>query len=72
MEGLNLDIDTKTLEQCLKEISHIGGTTYQNICTGENVFVPWGTLDWIVVLGLGLLGLVSLGIFIKTIVSSSL
>ena len=42
----NLNIDSKTLEQCLKEISNFGATTYQNICTGESTVVVWGGADW--------------------------
>lgn len=44
---MNLNIDSKTLEACLKTINNVGSTTYQNICTGEATVVPWGVLDWI-------------------------
>ena len=32
---------------CIKEISNIGHTQYQNICTGALSTVPWGVSDWI-------------------------
>ncbi len=47
METLNLNVDAKTLEQCLKSVSDFGGTTYQNICTGASNFVAWGSVDWV-------------------------
>ena len=43
--ALNLNIDSKTLDSCLKTINNIGSTTYQNICTGQSVVVPLGSLD---------------------------
>ena len=42
----NLNIDSQTLEQCLKSINHFGSTTYQNICNGQSSVVAWGGLDW--------------------------
>ena len=44
--SLNLNIDSKTLDACLKSINQIGGTTYQNICTGQSAYVGWGSVDW--------------------------
>lgn len=44
---VDLNIDQKTLEACLKSINNIGGTVYQNICTGQEKFVPWGSADWL-------------------------
>jgi len=32
--------------QCVKEISNIGSSTFQNICNGELTVVPWGTSTW--------------------------
>jgi len=43
----------KNIESCLKTITDIGRTTYQNICTGELVTVPWGHVDYIL-LGIGI------------------
>ena len=47
MENVNLNIDAKTLEQCLKSISNWGETIYQNICTGQSSSVTWGTMDFV-------------------------
>lgn len=45
---LNLNIDQKTLEACLKPIQNITNTTYQNVCTGQSVIVPAGTFDYVI------------------------
>lgn len=49
----NLNIDSKTLDACLKSINQIGSTVYQNVCTGQNATVPWGSLDWFLIVTLG-------------------
>lgn len=71
MENLNLNIDSKTLEQCLKSISDFGGTTYQNICTGASNYVAWGGADWFLAIILCILGagfaLVMLAIFFRVL-----
>ena len=59
---MNINLDSKTLEQCLKEVNNIGGTIYRNICTGESKFVEWGTGDWagytaLALIVMGLIGL---------------
>jgi len=53
----NLNIDSKTLEQCLKTVSNFGSNTYQNICTGESSVVSWGNADWVGIIVLSLLGI---------------
>ena len=40
------------LSECLKPILDIGGTTYVNLCTGAESFVPWGSMLW------GLIGMI--------------
>ena len=56
---------------CIKAISNIGSTTYQNICSGSASIVPWGSADWI---GVGVMGLMTalllalIGVFIKVVV----
>lgn len=44
---MNINLDQRTLDMCLKEINNIGSTTYQNICTGQSTVVPWGVGNWI-------------------------
>ena len=46
---MNINLEQQTLEMCLKQISNIGSTTYQNICTGELSVVMWGTTDWAII-----------------------
>ena len=53
----NLNIDSKTLEQCLKSISNFGSTTYHNICTGQTYLVPMGGLDWLELIILSAIGI---------------
>ena len=67
-----VNVDAKTLEMCLKSIHGFGVTTYQNICTGAITSVPWGTLDWIITLGLlGISGaiLLLIGMFVAMAMS---
>lgn len=43
----NLNLDTKTLEQCLKTVSHFGSNEIHNICNGQIDIIPWGGADWL-------------------------
>jgi len=65
----NINLDSQTLEQCLKTINRIGSTTFQNICNGQVSSVPWGGVDWILVLTLWMLGLAFLVVMIRAILS---
>ena len=65
--NIDLQIDSQTLEQCLKSINNFGKTTYQNICTGQVTVVPWGALEWIVVLILIMIGLAMAGMMLRMI-----
>ena len=64
METLNLNLDAKTLETCLKSINNFGYTVYQNICTGQQNLVHWGDADWFLVVFLFGIGLIVLLIFV--------
>jgi hypothetical protein len=36
---------------CIKEVrNNIGHTIFHNICDGTTEMVPWGTLDWLVMI----------------------
>lgn len=48
--NLNLNVDSRTLEACLKTINNFGSTVQQNICTGQSVSIPWEGLDWVIVI----------------------
>jgi len=37
------------LNECFKEVSNIGSTTYQNICDGTSQVVPWGSMMWVMI-----------------------
>ncbi len=43
---VNVNLDQKTLDACLKTIDNFGNTIYQNICTGQSWTVPTGSFDW--------------------------
>jgi len=45
---MNINLDQKTLEACLKTITNLGSTTYLNICTNQTSVVPWGLGEWVV------------------------
>lgn len=61
---VNLNVDAKTLEQCLKATSNYGETLYRNICTGTVTSVPWGTVDWALAIVLTSLGVALLGVLL--------
>lgn len=63
----NLNIDSKTLDQCLKTIYNFGSNTYQNICTGQSYVVNWGSLDWVMTVALAIIGIGMFLFFIKMI-----
>lgn len=65
---LNLKVDNKTLEACLKTINNIGSTIHQNICTGEAVTIQWGTLDWALALFFAAI-LIAMIIMLTTIIT---
>ena len=68
---LNLNIDQKTLDACLKSINGFTHITYQNICTGQSVSVPTGPLDYffffVFVLPFGILVLVGVAKFLHIV-----
>jgi len=41
-----MQLQYQTLDQCLKSTSELYGTTYQNICTGSNHYIPNGFWDY--------------------------
>lgn len=64
---MQIDLNQQNLEACLKEVNNIGGTIYQNICTGQSNYVPWGTGDWLFILG-ALFFMISTVIFITIMI----
>lgn len=67
----NINLDTQSLQQCLKEVWHFGYTDFVNICTAQTNAVSWGGLDWIVVLGcilvFGGIGITGLALVIRLV-----
>ena len=43
----NYELDLQNLN-CIKEINHIGSTTYVDICNTTREVVEWGAFDWII------------------------
>jgi hypothetical protein len=59
----SVNLNSQNLEQCLKTIDKLGSTVYVNICNGTVNTVPFGGLDWALVIFLvvgGLLGILFL------------
>lgn len=65
MNELNLNIDSKTLEQCLRSVNNFGSTTYQNICTNQATTVQWGTVDYAVAIVLFLIAIGFISLIIR-------
>lgn len=61
----NIELYNKTLEACLRTVSGFSEQTIYNICTGQVNIVPLGFWDYVMTVGLALLGLVFIFMFIK-------
>jgi len=71
---MDINLNQQAIENCLKEVHNIGGTTFQNICDGSSSYVAWGAGDWLVNLtmsGMILVVLVTVVLFLVAIVSVS-
>jgi len=55
--------------EVIKDESHFGFTIHHNISKGTQVRVPWGSLDWFILLGVTLFFLTFLAAFGSMIVS---
>jgi hypothetical protein len=53
----NLNLDSQTLEQCLKSTTKFGETVYTNICNGQTYSIPMGAMDLV-----GFLILIAIGL----------
>lgn len=65
MNNINLDVNSKTLEACLKTVRNFGGIIYKNICNGSSTYVPWGSIDWMALIVLLVIFVFIIGILIK-------
>ena len=36
---------------CIRASHSVGGDTFYNVCTGAHYWVPWGSSDWLGVIG---------------------
>lgn len=48
---VNLNVDQKTLDMCIKEVNNFTSTTFVNICNGQSSIVPTGTFDYFMFFG---------------------
>ena len=56
---MNLNISGQTIEQCVQEVKNIGHTRVINICNDNTHIIPWGSMDWILLIMLiSLIGIV--------------
>jgi len=69
---MDVNLSQQAIENCLKEVHHIGGTTFQNVCDGSSSYVAWGAADWIEnIAGTGILVAIAI-LFIGMIVAAVL
>jgi hypothetical protein len=67
---MKLSLET-TQANCLRTVRNIGSNVVHNICSGEQVAIPWGSADWIGAIamsGVAVLVLVAFAAFITMIV----
>ena len=43
------------IAHCIQSVGHIGSTTFVNICNGATTTVPWGSVEWLGAIAIGLL-----------------
>lgn len=67
MNNLNIDLYNKNLEACLKTVNKIGSTDYWNVCDNTVKSVPWGSVDWALMITAGIIGIVMICFFIKVV-----
>lgn len=53
----------QNVADCLKSISDIGKTVYQNVCNGTQSIVPWGTADWFMAICAAILAILLITMF---------
>ena len=62
----NMTLNQNQIADCLKPISNIGHTIYQNVCNGTSTQVPWGVGDWflalLIIVIIGFLGKIAIAI----------
>lgn len=63
---MNIDLQSQSLGECLKEVNNFGHTKLINICDGSFSVVPCGSVDWFLIglLIFCFLGLIGMFIFL--------
>lgn len=69
-ENIKLDLNQQSLEHCLKSISNFGKTIYRNICTGTDASVPWGQMEWTVLILIAVLTVTLVAVMVVMVVIS--
>ena len=59
---------TANFSECIQKSTSIGSTVYYNVCTNTSTTVPWGSADWIAVIGVTVF-LVLAGIIVLAMMS---
>lgn len=52
-----MDIN-QNLAKCIEHTNDFGQTVVHNICNGTTQVVPWGSMDWVGVIGISAFGVV--------------
>lgn len=59
---MKLALET-TQADCLRSINNIGNNVVHNICSGEQVTIPWGSADWLGAIALSGVAVIVLVLF---------
>lgn len=45
---MDATINLNQVPECIREVHNMGNDITMNICTGEQVMVPWGNATWLI------------------------
>ena len=48
----NINLNTESVQECLKTVNNWGETIHQNVCNGASATVPWGGMDYFLAIGI--------------------
>jgi hypothetical protein len=58
--------NVQVTKDCIQQAYHIGKTVHYNICNGNISEVPWGSIDWMLSIMVGLAIIIFTLVIIKT------
>ncbi|MCX7177957.1 MAG: hypothetical protein NTX56_04035 [Proteobacteria bacterium] len=60
----------QNVADCIRASHSVGGDTFYNVCTGAHYWVPWGSADWLGVIG-GTIAVLAIAAVVILIVAAS-